>query len=73
MAAEDRQYRSYSLEALRRQIVAMGRKKRLFLVDNNFYGTTNQGYSNQAAQPSPDSVAEFRMSVNAYSAEYVVY
>ena len=39
-------------------------------VDNNFYGTTNQGYSNQAAQPSPDSVAEFRMSVNAYSAEY---
>ena len=22
-------------------------------VDNNFYGTTNQGYSNQAAQPSP--------------------
>ena len=39
-------------------------------VDNNFYGTTNQGYSNQAVQPSPDSVAEFRMSVNAYSAEY---
>jgi hypothetical protein len=39
-------------------------------VDNNFYGTTNQGYSNQASQPSPDSVAEFRMSVNAYSAEY---
>jgi len=39
-------------------------------VDNNFYGTTNQGYSNQAIQPSPDSVAEFRMSVNAYSAEY---
>jgi Carboxypeptidase regulatory-like domain/TonB dependent receptor len=39
-------------------------------IDNNFYGTTNQGFSNQAAQPSPDSVAEFRMSVNAYSAEY---
>jgi hypothetical protein len=39
-------------------------------VDNNFYGTTNQGFSNQAIQPSPDSVAEFRMSVNAYSAEY---
>ncbi len=39
-------------------------------VDNNFYGTTNQGFSNQAIQPSPDSVAEFRMSINAYSAEY---
>jgi hypothetical protein len=39
-------------------------------VDNNFYGTTNQGYSNQAVQPSPDSVAEFRMMVNAYSAEF---
>jgi len=39
-------------------------------VDNNFYGTTNQGFSNQAIQPSPDSVAEFRMTVNAYSAEF---
>jgi hypothetical protein len=39
-------------------------------VDNNFYGTTNQGFSNQASQPSPDSVAEFRMSINAYSAEF---
>lgn len=39
-------------------------------IDNNFYGTTNQGFSNQAIQPSPDSVAEFRMTVNTYSAEY---
>ena len=39
-------------------------------IDNNFYGTTNQGFSNQAIQPSPDFVAEFRMSVNTYSAEY---
>jgi outer membrane receptor protein involved in Fe transport len=39
-------------------------------LDNNFYGTTNQGFSNQAIQPSPDSVAEFRMMVNAYSAEF---
>jgi hypothetical protein len=39
-------------------------------IDNNFYGTTNQGFSNQAAQPSPDSVAEFRMIVNSYSAEF---
>ena len=39
-------------------------------LDNNFYGTTNQGFSNQAIQPSPDSVGEFRMMVNAYSAEF---
>jgi hypothetical protein len=39
-------------------------------LDNNFYGTTNQGFSNQAIQPSPDSVAEFRMVVNGYSAEF---
>lgn len=39
-------------------------------IDNNFYGTTNQGFSNQATQPSPDSVAEFRLIVNAYSAEF---
>jgi hypothetical protein len=39
-------------------------------LDNNFYGTTNQGFSNQAVQPSPDSVSEFRIMVNAYSAEF---
>jgi hypothetical protein len=39
-------------------------------LDNNFYGTTNQGFSNQAVQPSPDSVGEFRIMVNAYSAEF---
>jgi hopanoid C-2 methylase len=39
MTAEDRPYQPYSLEALRRQIVAMGPRKRLFFVDNNFYGT----------------------------------
>ncbi len=39
-------------------------------VDNNFYGTTNQGFSNQAIQPSPDSVEEFRMMINSYSAEF---
>ncbi len=39
-------------------------------IDNNFYGTTNQGFSNQSTQPSPDSVAEFRLIVNGYSAEY---
>ncbi len=39
-------------------------------VDNNAYGTSNQGFANQVAQPSPDSVAEFKVITNNYSAEY---
>ncbi len=39
-------------------------------VDNNAYGTSNQGYSNQAVQINPDAVAEFKVQTNNYSAEY---
>ena len=39
-------------------------------VDNNAYGTSNQGFSNQVMQPSPDAVAEFRVVTNNTSAEY---
>ena len=39
-------------------------------LDNNAYGTSNQGYSNQTVQPSPDAVAEFRVVTNNTSAEY---
>ena len=39
-------------------------------VDNNAYGTSNQGFSNQVMQPSPDAVEEFRVVTNNYSAEY---
>jgi Carboxypeptidase regulatory-like domain/TonB-dependent Receptor Plug Domain len=39
-------------------------------VDNNAYGTSNQGYSNQVVQVSPDAVAEFKVQTNNYSAEY---
>jgi len=28
-------------------------------IDNNFYGTSNQGFSNQVVQASPDAVQEF--------------
>lgn len=39
-------------------------------VDNNAYGTSNQGFSNQVMQPPPDSVAEFQVITNNSSAEY---
>ena len=33
-------------------------------LDNNAYGTSNQGFSNQVMQPSPDAVAEFKVVTN---------
>jgi hypothetical protein len=39
-------------------------------VDNNAYGTSNQGFSNQVVQVSPDAVAEFKVQTNNYSAEF---
>jgi hypothetical protein len=39
-------------------------------VDNNAYGTSNQGFSNQVMQPAPDAIAEFKVVTNNMSAEY---
>src|SRR5690606_18892449 len=39
-------------------------------VDNNAYGTSNQGFSNQVMQPPPDAIAEFKVVTNNMSAEY---
>lgn len=39
-------------------------------IDNNAYGTSNQGFSNQVVQVSPDAVAEFKVETNTYSAEF---
>ncbi len=39
-------------------------------VDNNAYGTSNQGFSNQVMQPPPDALVEFKVVTNNMSAEY---
>lgn len=39
-------------------------------VDNNAYGTSNQSFSSQVVQVSPDAIAEFKVQTNTYSAEF---
>src|SRR5882724_7882168 len=39
-------------------------------IDNNAYGTSNQGFSNQVVQASPDALAEFKVVTSLPSAEY---
>ena len=39
-------------------------------LDNNNYGTSNQGFANENIAPSPDAVGEFRIETDNYSAEY---
>lgn len=39
-------------------------------LDNNSYGTSNQGFANENIPPSPDAISEFRLETNNYSAEY---
>ena len=39
-------------------------------VDNNAYGTSNQSFSSQVVQLSPDAVQEFKVQTNTYSAEF---
>jgi hypothetical protein len=39
-------------------------------IDNNAYGTSNQSFSSQVVQVSPDAVAEFKVQTNTYSAEF---
>ncbi|HEY7182669.1 MAG TPA: TonB-dependent receptor, partial [Blastocatellia bacterium] len=39
-------------------------------VDNNALGTSNQSFSSQVVQVSPDAIAEFKVQTNTYSAEF---
>jgi len=39
-------------------------------LDNNAYSPSNQGYSSQVVQPSPDALSEFKVITSNFSAEY---
>ncbi len=39
-------------------------------IDNNAQGTSNQGFSNQVVQITPDAVQEYRVETSNYTAEY---
>jgi hypothetical protein len=39
-------------------------------IDNNAYGTSNQGFSNQVVQATPDALAQFKVVTVLPSAEY---
>ena len=39
-------------------------------LDNNAYSPSNQGFSNQVVQPSPDAIAQFKVITSNFSAEY---
>ena len=39
-------------------------------LDNNSYGPSNQNFSSQVVQASPDALAEFRVIASNFSAEY---
>jgi hopanoid C-2 methylase len=45
VTGEGRKYQIYPLDEVRRQIVALGRRKRVFFVDNNFYGVDRPAFA----------------------------
>ena len=39
-------------------------------LDNNAYSPSNQGFSSQVVQPSPDAISQFKVITSNFSAEY---
>lgn len=44
LTGERHPYQTHSLDYIRRQILALGKKKRVFIVDNNFYGNDREHF-----------------------------
>ena len=44
LASEGRRYQPYDLDEIRRQVVALGRRDYLVLIDNNFYGNDRKHF-----------------------------
>ncbi|HKO61686.1 MAG TPA: radical SAM protein [Pyrinomonadaceae bacterium] len=44
LTGEGRAYQTYKLDYIRRQIVASGRRRRMFFLDNNFYGSDRRHF-----------------------------
>ena len=42
LTGEKNEYKRYSLENIRRQVIAMGKRRHLVLIDNNFYGSDRE-------------------------------
>src|SRR5207253_7417361 len=44
LTAEGRRYRTYDLEYIRRQLLALGPRRHVFFLDNNFYGSDRRHF-----------------------------
>jgi hypothetical protein len=44
LTAEGHTYQPYELDYIRRQVVAAGRRRKLFFIDNNFYGSDRRNF-----------------------------
>jgi hypothetical protein len=44
LTAEGRPYQTYDLDHIRKQIMASGKRKRMFFLDNNFYGSNRNHF-----------------------------
>lgn len=44
LTGEGRGYQTYDLEHIRRQIIASGKRRRMFFLDNNFYGSDREHF-----------------------------
>jgi hopanoid C-2 methylase len=49
LTGEGRSYQTYDLESIRRQILAAGKRRKLFFLDNNFYGNDRNHFHKRIA------------------------